>query len=240
MINRILGWVHSTILQKKTWKKEWQDELAKALETAQAPLSLNFVVVIAAESDLYTEILYFVSFLGLLIGTALGFAVRSFGGAEWPDPLFFPLLGYTSGSLLHIFRKQFLRKTFSTLAEKKVHSKAQSYFVDYSNQIHGSVAMLYLSETERLAVFLASPGIDDKLPKKEILQALMRLESNYTKKAPLESLLPAIENITILLRSHIPELDPTVAKAATPPLFVGPSDQAKHFVPVLKGNKDIN
>lgn len=239
-MNSIWVRLNSLLSGKKIWKKELQDQLAEKLEAAQKELSVNFVVVIARESDLYTEILYFVSFIGLIIGTALGFAVRFWGDENWPDPLFFPLLGYTSGSLLHIARKSFLRKAFHSLANKKVLQKSQSYFVEYSNQIPGNVAMLYFSEVERLAVFLTSPLIEDKLPQKEIQLTLNKLELAYSEKTPLEGLDPAIENISILLRSHIPELDESPEKIAMPPIFVGPSDQARRYVPVLKGNKDIN
>ncbi len=240
MINRLFLWLSSYLGPRKTWKKEWQNQLAKTLEKAQAPLGLNFVVVIARESDLYTEILYFVSFVGLLVGTALGFVARYFGGQDWPDPLFFPLLGYTSGSLLHLGRKFFLRRAFTSLAQKKVTSRAQSYFFDYSNQIQDRVAMLYFSEAERIATFLTSPSIEDKVPKKEILQTLLHLEARYSEKTPLASLVPTLENISILLQSHIPELGSNTSKLATPPLFVGPSDHARNFVPVLKGSKDVN
>jgi hypothetical protein len=224
----------------RTWKPEWQDSLADSLKAAQENLSLNVVVVVARESDLYTEILYFVSFLGLAVGTSAAFLVRAYDFPHAPDPLVFPVLGYTVGSLFHVGRRFFLKRWFVRLARAKVHSKAYSYFIEYSEKLQGKLSLLYISETESQAVFVCSPEIEEKLPKDDISKTLLRLEKTYKPNDPLKSLSPALENLSILLKSYAPELDASPRKNFSPPLFVGASDQPVKLVPILKGNKDMN
>ncbi len=197
-------------------------------------------MVVARESDLYTEILYFLSFLGLAVGTGLAFWVRSLGDSQLPDPLVFPLLGYTAGSLAHVGRRYFLKHWFSRLARLKVYVKAQGYFVDYTHRLPGRVALLYVSETEAVAALVTHPEVHDKLPQGDLDKLLGRLERNYRASRPLESLGPALENLSILLKSYAPELDASPRRSVTPPLYVGASDYHQRVIPILRGNKDIN
>ena len=235
-MKRFLDWLSGT----RIWKAEWQDALSESLKEAQDNLSLNLVVVVARESDLYTEILYFLSFLGLGVGTLFAFYVRSLTGSELPDPLVFPLLGYTSGSLAHVGRRYFLKHGFARLARLKVYVKAQSYFVDYTHRLPGRVALLYFSETEQVAAFITNPDVQDKLPQDDLELLLGRLERNYVAKTPLTALKPALENLSILLKSYAPELDASPKRSVTPPIYVGASDFQRRMIPVLRGNKDIN
>jgi hypothetical protein len=224
----------------RVWKPEWQDALSDSLKKAQDNLSLNLVVVVARESDLYTEILYFLSFLGLAIGTGMAFYIRSIGDPSLPDPLVFPLLGYTAGSLTHITRRYFLKRWFARLARLKVYTKAQGYFVDYTHKLPGKVALLYVSETEAVAAFICHPEVQEKLPLEDLDKLLTRLERNYAPKTPIASLNPALENLSILLKSYAPELDASPKRSVTPPIYVGASDYQQRMIPVLRGNKDIN
>ena len=224
----------------RIWKNEWQDALSEALKKAQDHLSLNLVVVVAKESDLYTEILYFLSFLGLIVGTLFAFWLQSHPNTTLPDPLVFPILGYTAGSLAHVARRFFLKRSFARLARIKVSIKAQSYFVDYMNRLPGRVALLYFSETEQVAAFITDPELQEKLPHDDLEILLGRLERNYVSKNPIIALEPALENLSIMLKSYAPELDASPKRSVTPPIYVGASDIQNRVVPVLRGNKDIN
>jgi len=235
-VKRLLAWLSGT----RIWKAEWQNALSDSLKKAQDNLSLNLVVVVARESDLYTEILYFLSFLGLAVGTLFAFYVRTVAGSELPDPLVFPLLGYTAGSLAHVGRRYFLKRWFARLARIKVFVKAQGYFVDYTHRLPGRVALLYVSETEQVAALITSPDVQEKLPIEDLEELLHRLERNYRAKNPLLALEPALENLSILLKSYAPELDASPKRSVTPPIYVGASDYQKRMIPVLRGNKDIN
>jgi len=235
-MKRFLAWLSGT----RIWKTEWQNALSDSLKEAQDNLSLNLVVVVARESDLYTEILYFLSFLGLGVGTLIAFWVRAVGDPTLPDPLVFPLLGYTTGSLAHIARRFFLKRWFARLARIKVEVKAQGYFVDYTHRLPGRVALLYFSETEQIASFVTNADVQDKLPHDDLEQLLGRLERNYIAKNPIVALKPALENLSILLKSYAPELDASPKRAVTPPIYVGATDYQRRMIPVLRGNKDIN
>jgi hypothetical protein len=235
-LKRVVAWLSGT----RIWKPEWQEALSETLKKAQENLSLNLVVVVAKESDLYTEILYFLSFLGLVVGTLLAFWVQHSGFVGLPDPLVFPILGYTAGSLAHVARGFFLKRSFVRLARLKVYVKAQGYFVDYKNRLPGRVALLYFSETEQVASFISDPDVMEKLPHEDLESLLGRLERNYVARDPIHALEPALENLSILLKSYAPELDASPKRAVTPPLYVGASDMQKRMIPVLRGNKDIN
>ncbi|MEO5667073.1 MAG: hypothetical protein ABIR96_03350 [Bdellovibrionota bacterium] len=235
-MKNFLAWLSGT----RIWKSQWQSSLSDALKKAQDNLSLNLVVVVARESDLYTEILYFLSFLGLLVGTVFAFYVRSVGDPNLPDPLVFPLLGYTAGSLAHVARRYFLKHWFQRLARIKVYVKAQGYFVDYTHRLPGRVALLYLSETEQVAALITNPDVQEKLPHGDLEELLGRLERNYRAKDPLHALEPALENLSILLKSYAPELDSSPKRSVTPPIYVGASDYQRRMIPVLRSNKDIN
>lgn len=201
---------------------------------------MSVVVVVARESDLYTEILYFLSFLGLAVGTVIGFWARTQAPAELlPDPLVFPLLGYTVGSLFHVGRRYFLKRWFVRLARAKVYAKADAYFLDYLHKLQGKVALLYFSETEALSALIANPEVQDKLPRADITKILRKLELSYNPQRPLDSLGPALDHISILLQSYAPDLE-SAPKNFAPPLYVGASDKKIKLVPILKGNKDIN
>jgi hypothetical protein len=69
---------------------------------------------------------------------------------------------------------------------------------------------------------------------------LARLEHNYSSKNPIHALTPALENLSILLKSYAPELDASPRRNVTPPLYVGASDFTRRLTPILRGNKDIN
>lgn len=235
-MKKLLAW----FMRKQTWKNEWQEELSAKLKLAQDELKLNIVVVVAKESDLYTEILYFLSFLGLGVGTLLAFWVRTLPPHELlPDPLIFPVLGYTVGSIFHVGRRFILKRWFVSLARSKVYSKADAYFMEYLHKLQGKVALLYFSETESLAALVSNPEIQEKLPRADITKILKRLELSYDPKNPLVALSPTLENISIILKSYAPELD-SAPKSFAPPLYVGATDKKLVIIPILKGNKDIN
>lgn len=235
-MKKLLAWLDGS----RTWKYEWQEALSEQLKTAQQDLNMSVVVVVARESDLYTEILYFLSFLGLGVGTVAAFWIRSAGNSLlFPDPLIFPLMGYTVGSLFHVGRRYFLKRWFVRLARAKVYAKADAYFLDYLHKLQGKIALLYFSETEALSALIANPEIQEKLPRGDITKILRKLELSYSARNPLEALTPALENISILLQSYAPNLD-SAPKNFAPPLYVGASDKKIKLIPILKGNKDIN
>lgn len=235
-MKKLLAW----FLKRQAWKNEWQEALSEKLRSAQDDLRVSMVVVVAKESDLYTEILYFLSFLGLAVGTGLAFVVRANPHQGFlPDPLILPLLGYTVGSLFHVLRRFILKRWFLSLARNKVYSRADAYFMEYLHKMQGKVALLYFSETESLATLVANPEIQEKLPRQDVAKILKKLETTYDPKKPIEALSPALENISIILKSYAPELD-SAPKHFAPPIYVGASDKTLTITPILKGNKDIN
>ena len=228
--------IFEKILGVTPWKKEWQDELSTTLSHAQRGLGVNMVVVIARESDLYAEVLFLLSFAGLVVGAATAHFCRDF--VEGSDLVMFPILGFALGSTLFAFRRFFINRLAPRAIRDRVSGRAKALFFDHYQHLKGRLALLYFSELECEALFLASPELSESTPGKEIQRALSLLIMDYKHKNPMASLGPAITALGELLRAHYGSGD---AEGNREPIYVGASDRLLPFqVPILKGSKDLN
>jgi hypothetical protein len=230
------------VLGVTQWRKEWQEDLSTTLSAAQKGLSVSMVVVIARESDLYSEVLYLFSFIGLSVGFVSAFiAEQSFGMKS--DLLMLPLLGFAMGSTLFAFRGRFISRVAPKAIRDRVAHRAKSLFFDHYQHLKGKLALLYFSELEREALFLTSPELVEKTPSKEIQALLSKLIVNYNPQDPMLALRPALTSLGQLLRLHYGEATPDAPVQDQPrsPIYVGASDLPQPFqIPILKGNKDVN
>lgn len=222
------------------WKKDWQDDLTRTLSDTQKGLGVSMVVVIARESDLYAELLYLLSFGGLIVGVGVASWMRARWGVS-PDHAILPLLGFALGSTLFAFRRFFLNRVAPRAIRERVSGRAKALFYDHYQQLKGRLVLLYLSEMEREALFVTSPDLTDKTPAKEIRRALSELISHYSQKNPMESLRPALLSLGELLRAHYGSAEGD-APVQVHPVYLGASDRASQapVVPILKGSKEIN
>lgn len=232
-------------LKSKQWKPEWKDRLAETLQELQKDTELRFVLVVAEESDLYTELLYFLSFLGLLTASILAFALENLSFAQkfaayFPDLWALPLIGYTAGSLLHFFRSHFLRGPFRQLAKKKVFSRAQNYFLEHMQEGETApLSLLYFSASESRAALVSSQSIERVLPKAPVKAILRKLENDYSPSDPSIALIEAIRSLISTIKNHVPS-SPTKAGARSGFVLVKASDHDRSFVPILDGGDGVN
>ncbi len=229
-------------LGQSTWKKEWQEDLSASLQEAQKGLNLSMVVAIAVESDFYAEVLFILSFIGITLGSALGFFFGE-GVSKPTDFLLFPLFGFAIGSSLFQFRHFYLSKLAPRAVRERVAARAKALFFDHSQNLKGKVALLYYSEMEHEVLLLSSPEILAEIPEIELQEPLSKLIRDYSKKNPLVAIDPCLVSLGNLFRKH---LGVNTTGGMTPefqgPIYIGgPSDKRDFLlVPILKGSKDIN
>lgn len=233
------------LLKKKEWQPEWKDRLADTLQELQQDTDLRFVLVVAEESDLYTELLYFFSFLGLLFASTLAYCLQNLSFAKdyasmFPELWALPLIGYTAGSLLHFFRAYFLRGTFRQLAHKKVSARAQNYFLEHIQEEDPQpLSLLYFSARESRAVLVNSQSVEKIAPKGAIKQILRNLEKSYSPSNPSKSLIEATKLLVETLKKHIPHSEGN-SNSKSRILLVQASDHDRSFVPILDGGDGVN
>ncbi len=223
------------------WKKEWQADLTRTLSDTQKGLGVSMVVVIARESDLYAELLYLLSFLGLAVGVGAASWLRSHSGVS-ADQAALPLLGFALGSTLFAFRRFFLNRVAPRAIRERVSGRAKALFYDHYQQLKGRLVLLYLSEMEREALFVTSPDLTEKTPAKEIRRILSELIASYSQKNPMQTLRPTLLTLGELLRVHYGAAADGGSPVLVHPVYLGASDRVMQadVVPILKGSKDIN
>jgi len=231
------------LLGVNPWSAEWQNKLREEVETAQQGLAVNMVVVVTKESDIYAEILFILTFLGMSFGSLLAFFLRS---SQFPfeDLLALPLAGFALGASLFTIRKFFLHKIATKAVKERVANRAKALFFDHQSHMEGSLVLTYFSELEREVLFLTSPEITSKIPQKEIASHLEELLKSYDVKDPLKSLGPCLSKLGQSLRDHLPKeaRSKSFSSRATSQYFLGASDRRSLPLqaPLIKGNKDIN
>lgn len=225
-VERLLGIV--------PWKREWQEALSLSLQKAQDGLPVNMVVVVARESDLYAEVLFLLSFAGLALGVSLG---------SWMnlDPSLPALVGFAVGSTLFAFRRFFISRAAPRAIRDRVANRAKALFFDHEQHLKSRVFLVYLSELEREAIFLASPDLTEKVPSREVRAILSKLVQKYESKNPIVALEPALVALGGVLKAHFGTTDEPPSGRKRPLLYVVASDRpVLPQIPVLKGSKDIN
>ena len=232
-------------LGQSVWKKEWQEELSQALQEAQRGLNVHMVVAIANESDLYAEVLFILSFIGLSVGGALGWLFME-QISDLNNLLLFPVAGFAVGASLFQFRHFYLSRFAPRAVRERVALKAKALFYDHSQNLKGRLAVLYFSELEEEVLFVTSPDLIDQVPATELQATLSNFIRSYNRHRPLEALRPALLRLGDLLRGSLGAAgDDTqyVPEDLKKPIYLGASDQAPlaHLkIPILKGSKDIN
>ncbi len=231
-LRRLLG-VHP-------WKKQWQEDLTQALHEAQARLKTSLVVIVARESDLYSELLFILSFLGMSLGTGLSLWLEP-EAALWRDLLLLPMMGFAAGTTLYAFRRLYLHRLAPKAIRDRVGVRAKAQFFDHRMNNQGSLGLLYLSEVESEALFLADPDILEALPREKVQQILNQLVREYDSKSPLKSLRPALLALGEALRTHAPFLMGESTQRLAP-VYLSVTDAKPNdlSVPILKGTRDIN
>jgi len=225
-----------------TWRKEWQDELSECLKDAQKALPVSMVVAIASESDFYAEVLFILSFLGLCLGSVLGFVSLQYWRLEPRDLILFPLGGFAVGASFFQFRHFYLARLAPRAVRDRVAKRAKSLFFDHSQNIKGQLALLYFSEMERELLFVSSPDLLSTVPNDVLQRILSQLIRDYKSAEPLVALKICLRDLGNLLRQHwgsANEDDPIIE--VTQPLYIGATDRViSKPVPILKGSKDMN
>jgi hypothetical protein len=225
------------------WKPEWKKELIEVLNRTQKGLPVSVVVVVSKESDLYSEVLFLLSFAGLTLGLICGYLAQQFLGIV--DVLTFPIFGFSLGSTLFVFRRFFISKIAPRAIRERVSARAKAIFFDHDQRLQGKLVVLYVSEMEREVWFLVSPTLVSKTPPEDIRKILSKLVAQYDSRSPMKELSPALVSLGKILKSSYGVAEGGEVESVPP--FVGsavsqlPSD--RNFllpVPVLKGNKDIN
>jgi len=225
------------------WKQEWQKELSETLQKAQRGLNANMVVVVARESDIYSEVLFILSFLGLTLGAITSYFLQDILG-NFEEALLIPLAGFSAGATIYSFRRYFLNRLAPRAVKERVMQKAKSQFYDHYSHLQQRLALIYISEIEKEALFLCSPDLEKIIPKNEIQKLLSQMLHGYKFASPLESLKPGLEKIGDSLRASglgVPLMttSPLIPKGQ---LYITASDRQPAFpeAPIIKGNKDIN
>lgn len=246
----ISNWLNS-LLGTKPWRKEWRDELSQSLGEAQKSVRASMVVIIARESDIYSELLFVFSFLGLSLGALLGWVFKSYF-ARPEDLLIIPLALYSLGTSIYALRRFYVGKIIPGSVKHRVFEKAKSHFFDSHVVLKERLALIYISEIEKEALLLCSPDIQDLVPKEKIHLALMKLTKSYSLKAPMVSLRPCLFEIAEILKQALNARDGENTGFVPNPKGVDGKGSAVKFVsasdrppkplaiPILKGPKDIN
>ena len=236
------------LLGTTPWKTEWRDELSKSLQEAQKNVRANMVVIIARESDIYTELLFVFSFLGLSIGALVAWALRNyFTRAE--DLLIIPLALYSLGTSIYALRRFYISRLIPSAVKHRVNEKAKAHFFESHVVLKNHLALLYVSEIEREAILLCSPDIQELVPKDAIHHALVKMVAHYSLTNPLVAIKPGLIEIAEILKTALnaqlsekPHSTEAAGGKGRGVIFVSASDRAPKplAVPVLKGNKDVN
>ncbi|MBS1983857.1 MAG: hypothetical protein JST16_06770 [Bdellovibrionales bacterium] len=231
--------VFERLLGIAPWKPEWQEELSATLTQAQKGLSVSMVVVIARESDLYAEVLFLLSFLGLSLGVLVSYFCRS--RIDFDDLILIPLLGFALGSTLFAFRRFFINRMAPRAIRDRVANRAKAHFFDHDQHLQGQIVLLYFSELEREALLLTSPELIATIPKDEVQRALSKLIVHYTQRDPMHHLSPCLLTLGDILRRRYGLVGDAPAATSRMQLYIQASDRPSQLqIPILKGNKDIN
>ncbi len=229
-------------LKGRSWNPKWQQELGDTLEEAQQGLPVNLVVVITKESDFYGELLFLLSFLGMLLGTLLCYLMK-----DWiQDPrefVIFPVFGFSAGATIFSLRDYYIRKVAPRAIKNKVTARAKSFFYDYQQKMPQQLALIFISEVEKQAMVLSSPDVSDRIPQGALKKILDEFTQQYSERNPLKTLRPCLLKIGDLIRKQYGDTTTlTPQSKGLAPIVVGASDQSTRTprVIVLKGYKDIN
>jgi len=225
------------------WKPHWRGELEEALHQTQTSNRIQMAVVVAKDSDSYSELLFLFTLLGLGIGSLVSFAAQDLFENRI-DLLSLPLLGFASGVLMYQFRALYVRKLAPKAVRDRVANKAKAFFYDYLSATKAPLFLLYISEVENEAYFVGLPHLLRELGEKDrqIHSALHRLVLNYNSNDPIPPIKAALHEIAGILNGlfgneGMGELSHETPKAM---LFM-PSDTPTALPTVmLKGTKDIN
>ncbi len=223
----------------------WRGELEVALQQSQTSNRVQLAVVVAKDSDSYSELLFLLTLLGLGIGSIASFFAQNL--FETPlDMLAMPLLGFSSGVLVYQFRALYVQKLAPKAVRDRVSNKAKAFFYDYLSATKVPLFLLYISEVENEAYFVGLPHLLKELgaQDKSIQSALHRLIVNYNPNDPIPPIKAALQEISLIL-SQLFENDnddDLALNHETPKALVFmPSDSHSTLPTVmLKGTKDIN
>lgn len=224
------------------WQPSWRGELEDALHKTQSLTHVQMAVVVAKDSDSYSEILFLLTLLGLAMGSTLSFFARGLF-VDSIDLLALPLLGFSAGVLVYQFRALYLRKLAPKAVRERVANKAKAFFFDYLGATDSSLFLLYISEVENEAYFVALPQVLKKLGDQEklIQAALHRLILNYNSEDPIPAIKKALEELSEILSVQKNEVATSALAEVPKALLFMPTDSATAFPTVmLKGTKDIN
>lgn len=236
VIKRLKKW-----LGMSHWLPHWRGELESALQENQSNTRIQMAVVVAKDSDSYSELLFLLTLLGLGIGSAASFYAREL--FESPiDLLAMPLLGFSSGVLVYQFRALYVHKLAPKAVRERVSNKAKAFYFDYLSSTESPLFLLYISEIENEAYFVSIPQMLRHLGEAEpqVQSALHRLIVNYDTSDPIPAIKIAMREITEILAQHLGIEVPDVVPSPKSLVFM-PTDSRTSFPSVmLKGNKDIN
>jgi len=231
-IKRVLGLVK--------WKDSWRKDLERSVEELQSKTKIRVAVIVARESDTYSELLFLVSFLGLSLGILISLILSNSFDPQL-DILAFPVLGFSAGVMTYQFRSLYISKLAPKAIKNRISLKAKSFFFDYSYKSNIPLCLIYISEMEKQSYFLALPETFTKLglAEKEILSSLSRLILNYKLEDPIPAIAACIYELEKVLSIAFP---PTKnSKEALKAYLQMPSDSPIELPTViLKGNSDIN
>lgn len=182
------------------WRSEWQESLSESLKKAQAGINTSIVVVVARESDLYSELLFLLSFMGLSLGAVAAFFFRS-DFADISEALIFPMAGFSLGASIFVFRRFYISRFIPRAVLQRVRQRAQSQFVDHFKSLRSHLLLVYFSELERKAYVVASPDIADALPSDAIQNELLKLSRDYNPANPIAALDRTLKKTGELIRA---------------------------------------
>lgn len=235
-MNRLKKW-----LGISQWQPHWRGELEQALQTTQATNNIQMAVVVAKDSDSYSELLFLLTLMGLGLGSLFSFLARHLFESPM-DLLALPLLGFSSGVLLYQFRALYVRKIAPKAVRDRVANKAKAFFFDYLSTTDVPLFLLYISEIENEAYFVAMPQLLKNLGDHErfIQSALHRLIVNYNTQDPIPAIKIALHEISELLATIFKQNQDSTPSHPKALVFM-PTDSPTSFPSVmLKGTKDIN
>lgn len=221
------------------WPKKWREQLGEILNEAQQGLSMNLVVVVARESDLYAELLYLLSFIGMSFAAIFGLMFSEYFNSM-SDFLVLPVIGFASGSSLFALRSFYVKKIIPRRVRDAVRSRAKSLFYDHYQQLGSRTAVVLISELERESLMMVSPDLAESFPTQKVHEILKELMLEYEISEPLPSLRKHILNLSLVIREAGVSANAQVLTQAA--LLIGATDRPldDQRVVILKGNKDIN